>query len=92
VADAELARVGDQAAESLDEKVWLDESDKFAADYAYRPLMPVLQELENDGGRMLPITLTEDYLVTGGVMSRMRVVMAGYRLGEVLKKIVDSPQ
>jgi hypothetical protein len=89
LADPELSRVGDRGAASLDEKIWLDESRKFAAEFAYRPLLPYLQDLEKQGRELLPITLTEDYLVTGGVISRMRVVMAGYRLAAVLKEIVD---
>ncbi len=36
---------------------------------------------------VLPIMLREDYLVTGGGLSKVRVVMAGYRLGAVLREI-----
>jgi len=89
LADPELARVGDRSAVSLDEKVWLEESRKFAADYAYRPLLPYLQGLEKEGGELQPITLQEDYLVTGGAISKMCAVMAGYRLAGVLKEIVN---
>jgi hypothetical protein len=64
IADGDLARIGERSAASLDEKVWLDESRKFATDYTYKPLLPYLQELEKDGGELLPITLTEDYLKT----------------------------
>jgi hypothetical protein len=89
MADRDLAKVGERGATELDEKTWLDESFKFASDFAYRPLLPYLRDLEKEGGEVLPITLTEDYLVTGGAMSKLRVVMAGYRLGAVLKEIVD---
>jgi hypothetical protein len=41
------------------------------------------------GGDLLPITMTEDYLLKGGELSKLRVVMAGYRLAPCLKKIFE---
>ncbi len=88
LADPDMARVGDREAAVLDEKVWLDESWKMARDFAYGPLVPILQDLEKDG-EVLPITLQEDYLLKGGALSKLRLVMAGYRLAAVLKEVAD---
>ena len=63
LADVDMARVGDRGVSSLDEQVWLDESWKIARDFAYAPLIPILQDLEKEGGEILPITLQEDYLL-----------------------------
>jgi len=89
LADVDFARVGERDGGSLDEKDWLDESWKMARDFAYAPLIPILQDLEKEGGGVLPITLPEDYLLRGGALSKLRVVMAGYRLAAVLSQIVD---
>jgi hypothetical protein len=86
--DPDMARAGDRGVESLDEQVWLDESWKMARDFAYAPLLPILSDMEKQGGEILPITLQEDYLLKGGALSKLRVVMAGYRLAAVLKQIV----
>ena len=88
LADPEMARIGDHVSAMLDEKDWLDESRKFANDIAYGPLRPQLLAVEQAGGELQPITLTEDYLQRGGELAKVRVVMAGYRLAAVLKGIV----
>jgi hypothetical protein len=48
-----------------------------------------LRDIEKDGGEIQPITLQEDYLLRGGALSELRVVMAGYRLAAVLSQSVD---
>jgi hypothetical protein len=87
--DPALVTAGERGVDSLDEEVRLNESHKMAGEFAYGPLLPILREMEQADGKVLPITLREDYLVTGGGLSKLRVVMAGYRLASVLQQIVE---
>ena len=92
MADVDLARVGDRDGATLDEKDWLDESWKMARDFAYAPLLPTLRDMEMEGGDIQQITLQEDYLLRGRALSKLRLVMAGYRLAAVLSQSVDRSQ
>jgi hypothetical protein len=57
---------------------------------AYGPeVTRYLRNLEQDGGELQPIELSEDYLKEGGAICERRVVEAGYRLGAVLKQLVE---
>lgn len=91
MADADRAALGEKAATQLDEKDWLEESRDLAVNVAYGPdILAHLRSLEEKGAtEVQPITLGEEYLKEGGEVSRRRVVQAGYRLGAVLKQIVE---
>jgi hypothetical protein len=90
MAEADLAALGEKAARQLDEKDWLEESRELAVDVVYDPeVTGSLRNIEQEGGELQAIDLSEDYLRAGGIVSRKRVVQAGYRLAAVLKEIVD---
>jgi len=87
----ELVALGEKSAQKIDEADWLEESRELAVNVAYgAEVMGYLRNLEQEGGgEIQPITLDTDYLKTGGKVCEKRVVQAGYRLGAVLKQIVD---
>jgi hypothetical protein len=88
LADAELARLGDEAATILDETAWLNESHVLAKSAAYDDeLLTGLRKMEVAGKGVEEVALGEAYLKAGGVRSGTRLVQAGYRLGAVLKRI-----
>jgi hypothetical protein len=90
MAESDLATLGTKAADQLDEKDWLEESRELAVEVAYGPeVMGYLRNIEQEGGEIQPISLDADYLRAGGKVCEKRVVQAGYRLGAVLKQILD---
>jgi hypothetical protein len=88
--DPELSRIGTDAATTLDEKVWLDESHDFAESTVYDSEVTGFLRGYVSEKEAPPIHLTERYLKTGGNLAERRVVQAGYRLGAVLKTIADE--
>jgi hypothetical protein len=90
MAASDLAALGEKAAKQLNEKDWLEESRDLAVEVAYgTEVTGYLRNLEQEGGELQPIELSEDYLKAGGNVSRKRLVQAGYRLAAVLKEIVE---
>jgi hypothetical protein len=86
--DPDLSKIGMDAANSLNEKTWLEESHELAESTAYdSEITGFLRGFVNEK-EAPPIHLTERYLKTGGELAEERVVQAGYRLGAVLKEIV----
>lgn len=89
LAKQELTAQGTQAATTLDEKAWLDESHVLAKSQVYTDeVLIALRRMEAVGDSVEPIGLSEDYLKAGGRVAERRVVEAGYRLGAVLKTLV----
>ncbi len=87
----ERASLGTEAALTLDEKAWLDESHDLAKKHVYTDdVLRALRSLELVGDAVQPIELSEAYLKTGGSVAQRRVVQAGYRLGAVLKLLVPE--
>lgn len=65
---------------------WLKESTQLAATVCYAgEVGKALEQQEATGDKVHPITLSEDYLKTGGELSERRVIQAGVRLGVALK-------
>ena len=86
--DPKWQGVGKSAAESLQESVWLSESEKVARTIAYdSEVLAAVSKMEA-AGAVEEIELSERYLKTGGPIAEQRMVQAGYRLGAVLKTIV----
>lgn len=86
--DDELKPTAEHAAEIRSTKAWFDESHELAREYAYNEeVLAYLKQLDPD----VPpedrpkLMLSEDYLKTGGLVARQRVVTAGYRLAELLR-------
>jgi hypothetical protein len=90
VNDPDESKLGIQSAQQLDEKTWLDESHELAESTAYDSEVTGFLRGYADEKEAPPIHLTERYLKTGGKVAEQRVVQAGYRLGAVLKDIVDQ--
>lgn len=86
--DDEYRQPAEKAAEELSSLAWFDESHELARDYGYneevttflKQIDPALPPEERP-----KLELSEDYLKTGGIISRQRVVTAGFRLGKLLK-------
>jgi hypothetical protein len=90
MADADLAKLGETAAQQLDEETWLNESRELAVGFVYSPeILSYLRNVEQEGGELKAIDLDTDYLRAGGKICDKRVVQAGYRLAAVLKQIVE---
>jgi hypothetical protein len=91
MADPEHAKLGEEAADQLDEETWLNESRELAAGFTYSPeLLAYLRSVEMEGGTDLkPFEFSDEYLKAGGKICDKRVVQAGFRLAAVLKQIVD---
>jgi hypothetical protein len=86
VNDSDASKLGHQAAKSLDEKQWLEESCELAADVAYGPeVCGHLRSVINETSAP-QIRLSETYLKTAGIVAAQRVDQAGYRLGTILKQ------
>lgn len=78
----------EKAAENLSTLAWFDESHELAREYGYNEeVRAFLKQLDpNIPPEDRPkLVLSEDYLKTGGLIARQRVVTAGYRLGLLLK-------
>lgn len=90
VNDLNSANLGHQAAKSLDEKRWLEESCDLAADVAYgSEICGFLRSVINET-RAPQIRLSETYLKTAGTVAQLRVDQAGYRLGAILQQIAGK--
>jgi len=88
--DPKWRELGKSAAEVLQESTWLAESEKIARTTAYdREVLAAVGKMEA-GGAVEELELSERYLKTGGPTAEERMVMAGYRLGTVLKTIVSG--
>lgn len=88
MADDELKSTAERAAENRSTKAWFDESHELAREYAYNAeVLAYLKQLHPDvpPEERPKLTLSEDYLKTGGLVARQRVVTAGYRLAELLR-------
>ena len=84
-----FARLGMDAAESLDESFWLDESHELAKTAAHADeVLTALRTMEATGSPIAEVELTEQYLKEGGRIAERRLVQAGYRLAAVLRTIV----
>lgn len=86
--DDEYRQPALEAAKELSPLAWFDESHELARDYGYneevttflKQIAPALAPKERP-----KLELSEDYLRTGGLISRQRIVTAGFRLGKLLK-------
>lgn len=90
--DRRLNGLGHQATRQLDEKTWLDESLELARTQVYTAeILGHLRQFEADPNIAKPseITLSEAYLANGGHVAEQRVIEAGFRLGAVLKQVVQ---
>lgn len=90
VNDAELQKLGEEAASVTVPMDWLKESHELAAEFVYAPeVMTALRNLEAGFGtpESAPLTLSEEYNKQGGRVSQRRVVQAGYRIGTALKAL-----
>lgn len=86
--DDDLKSVAEKAAEIRSTRTWFDESHELAKDFGYtEEVLTFLKQLDPS----LPpedrpkLSLSQDYLRSGGLIARQRVVTAGYRLGALLK-------
>ena len=95
-ANPELEPLGIAAAKELDQTVWFEESRKLTVSVVYTAeVLTPLRGLETERkvgetaeSQPLPkLSLSEDYLQTGGAVAKRRLVEAGYRLGAVLAEI-----
>lgn len=89
VNDADTAKIGKASAAKVDDADWLHESHDLAGtavyDYEVRGHLRA-----NANEKNLPeLKLTERYLKAGGKVAEVRVIEAGYRLGEELKKLAN---
>lgn len=78
----------EKEAEAMSSLAWFDESHDLAKEFGYSE--EVVAFLKQLNPKFPPeerpkLVLSEDYLKTGGLISRQRVVTAGYRLGKLLK-------
>jgi hypothetical protein len=90
IADADLADLGQNSAKQLDEEVWLNESHDLCGSRVYdAEVLAYLRDRESADQKLEPLKLSEDYLRAGGRICTRRVVQAGYRLGAILKSIVE---
>jgi len=88
-ADQELGRLGKESQDLLDEVAWRDESHALATDHVYtNEVLDALRKMEA-ANAVEEISLSEDYLKTGGHIAERRVVQAGFRLAELLKSLID---
>ncbi|HEY2414370.1 MAG TPA: S1/P1 nuclease [Pirellulaceae bacterium] len=88
-ANEELSRLGKESQSVLDQVTWRDESHHLAAANVYTTeVIDALRKMEA-AGSVAEISLSEDYLKSGGRIAERRVVQAGFRLGELLKSLVD---
>jgi hypothetical protein len=86
------ATAGTAAAGELNESKWLDESFELATTKVYDiDLMAHLRVVEMDGSQVdfPPFDLDDEYLKDADKICDKRVVEAGYRLGEILKQLVQ---
>lgn len=77
-----------EAARELSSQAWFDESHELARDYGYNE--EVTTFLKQIDPALAPedrpkLELSEDYLKTAGLISRQRIVTAGFRLGKLLQ-------
>jgi hypothetical protein len=90
LADADLAALGRSSAKQLGEEVWLNESHDLCGSMVYdAEVLAYLRDRELADEKLEPLKLSEDYLRAGGRVCSRRVVQAGYRLGAILKSIVE---
>ena len=88
--DSNWKAVGKSAIDALQEGDWLKESEVIARTTAYdSEIIDAVKKMEA-AGFVQPIELSERYLKTGGPIAERRMVMAGYRLGAVLKEVAGS--
>jgi hypothetical protein len=86
--DDEYKIPAEKAAENLATTDWFDESHDLAREYGYNEeVRAFLKQLDpNIPPEDRPkLVLSEEYLKTGGLIARQRVVTAGYRLGALLR-------
>ena len=87
--DPEQTKAGLQAATSLNEETWLNESHMLAETVVYDTEVTGYLRGYADKSEVPPIHLSEQYLKTGGNVAQRRIVEAGYRLGAVLKQLAQ---
>jgi hypothetical protein len=82
-----LSEAGEEAAKELDVEKWAKKSHSLAEREAYT--QDLLEHLGNftDPKKNEPFDLSDEYLRSGGEVSRVRVVEAGFRLGAILNDI-----
>ena len=90
VNDEAKSAMGKAAATKLDEKTWLDESHQLCDKVVYDDEVRGYLRGYVDKTEAPPITLTERYLKTGGAVAEDQVIKAGYRLGAVVKELVNT--
>ena len=89
LAEPQYANLIKSAGKDLDEVTWIQESLRLSREFVYSgEVHKSLEQLEKQGAdiKQNPITLSGDYLKSGGQISRGRLVQAGLRLGAVLKQ------
>jgi hypothetical protein len=89
--DQRFQQIRTDAAASLNEQDWRDESHGLAKFAAYADeVLATLRRMDEVGAAVEGIDLSEEYLKTGGRVAELRIVQAGYRLGAILKKIANE--
>jgi hypothetical protein len=85
IGDAELMARGEKAAEKMDPLDWLEESRlaSLKTVYTNEVLAPVRAVAEGRAESMPVVTVSPEYLETGGRMATLRAAQAGWRLAEV---------
>ncbi|MBI3410582.1 MAG: S1/P1 nuclease [Planctomycetes bacterium] len=92
IANADLKKAAEKAAEELDVAAWIQESNKLAKTFVYdEPIKKEVAAREADSSQPLQkVVLPEVYLKEAGRIAQRRVAEAGYRLAEILKQIEDN--
>jgi len=89
VAQRSLQSAGETAAKDLNVESWAKETHALAEGDAYA--QEVLDHLNGftDRADLTKLELSQDYLKNGGEVAQKQLVVAGYRLGAILKAIAD---
>jgi hypothetical protein len=93
VTDAELMARGEKAAEKMDPLDWLEESRLASVKTVYTAevLGPVRAVAEGRAESMPVVTVSPEYLATGGRMATLRACHAGWRLAAVWRAGLAAP-
>lgn len=86
--DDEYKLQAEKDAHEMSTLAWFEESHELAKEYGYNEeVTAYLKQLDPEipPEERPKLVLSEDYLKTGGLIARQRVVTAGYRLGKLLK-------
>jgi hypothetical protein len=87
--DDKLKLLGESAAKDLNEDNWLHESVDIASSVAYgSEVLEQLRAVPEDEDAP-PVVVSEDYLRNAHAIARKRATQAGYRLGAILKEVVN---